>query len=310
MNKTISTLIAIFISQNSFALVDYSQIEGSSPAPSTPNVKRSAPPIVKRNAPAAASSSRSANNGPTSFELLTSYEQQKVAGQTTSGELNKLSLMAHFQTQYNLYLDVNYWAASNELSTNKQEGAYEKGNPKVILGFNWLRFGAVQEMATVDIYGGASFGGDEAVATTRTDKIVGVETSKRFYNFAIAIAYDYNLTGSPDSSKELTIGNISTLKTSLGWVVSGDISFVVEGGMVTVDNALNSESAYKLKEDVQFSYIKPSVQLGISPLVSLEMGGVFRSRRAKDVDTLVDAKLWDTPGAYGNSLFAGLKFSM
>lgn len=307
MNKTIFLLIATFISHNSFAIVDYSNVEGgSSFKPKRQN--KAASQIIKRSAPTAARSS--AKSGPTTFELVTSFEQLDVDGDTTSGDINKVSFEGHFQTQYNLYLDVSYWAASNGLSTYEGPSSYDKGRPELIIGFNWLRFGAPQEMATVDIYGGATFAGSEEVASTRTDKIIGVETSKRFYHFAVALAYEYAITSTPKNSDELTIGNISTLKTTLGWMVSGDISFMLEGGMVSIDNAQSSESTYKLTEDAKFSYLKPSMTLGISPAVSLEMGGVFRTRNAKDVDTLVDAKLWNIPGAYGNSLFAGLKFSM
>ena len=307
MTKPILILIATFLSHSTIALVDYSNTEGgSSYKPKRKTTKASAK--IKRNAPVSTKSS--AKSGPTSFELLTSFEQQNIDGEATSGDINKVSLQGHFQTQYNLYLDISYWGASNSLSTNEEPSSYDKGRPEFVLGFNWLRFGAPQEMATVDIYGGATFAGSEDIASTRTDKIMGVETSKRFYNFAIALGYEYVIAGTPKNSEELTIGNISNLKTSLGWMVSGDISFMIEGGMVTIDNATSSESTYKLNEDTQFSYIRPSVNLGLSPSVSLEMGGVFRTRNAKDVDTLVDAKLWNLPGAYGNSLFAGLKFSI
>jgi hypothetical protein len=307
MTKTIFLLIAAFISHNSLALVDYSNVEGSSSS-FKPNNRPKAANKIKRNAPKAARAAT--KSGPTSFELLTSFEQQDVSGDATTGDISKVSFQGHFQTQYNLYLDFSYWAASNGLSTHEGPSSYDKGRPEFILGFNWLRFGAIQEMATVDIYGGATFAGSEEIASTRTDKIIGVETSKRFYNFAIAIGYEYVISGTPKNSEELTIGNINTLKTTLGWVVSGDISFVLEGGMVSIDNAQSSESSYKLLEDSKFSYLRPSVNLGLSPTISLEMGGVFRTRSAKDVDTLVDAKLWNVPGAYGNSLFAGLKFSI
>jgi hypothetical protein len=302
----IISVIALLITQYTYALVDYSEVEGA--APTVKARPKAQVPTIKRNAPRAAKAAN--KGGPSSIELSTMFEQHSVNGETVTGDINKVSFAGHFQTQYNLYLDFSYWAASNDLNTFEGVSDYEKGRPEFILGFNWLRFGAVQEMATVDIYGGATFKGSKEIASTRTDKIVGVETSKRFHSLAIALGYEYVLAGTPSDSQELTIGDISTLKTSIGWMVSGDISFVLEGGMVSIGDATSSDSAYKLTEETKFSYLKPTAILGLSPFISLEMGGVFRTRTAKDIDTLVDAKLWNVPGAYGNSLFAGLKFSI
>lgn len=308
MKAKILSIIALCFTQYSYALVDYSETEGYKSSSSTRKTKRSTAPRITQKAPPKTRAASS--GGPTMLEFSTSFEQQKVSGHDVDGNVNKVSFSGHIQTQYNLYLDFSYWAASNKLNTMEEASNYEQGRPEFILGFNWLRFGAAQEMATVDIYGGATFKGKDDIASTRTDKIVGIETSKRFYDFAVAIGYEYVLSGSTTDPLELSIGNISTLKTSLAWVVSGDINFVLEGGMVSVGDDSASDNTYKLLDEAKFSYVKPSLNLGLSRSINFEMGGVFRTRRAKDVDTLVDAKLWNVPGAYGNSLFAGLNFSI
>ncbi len=313
MIKYLVALLSLTMTLNSYALVDYSDTESSSGTTTRKAAPaRAAAPIIQRSAPTKSTGSGSSIFGG-DFELETLYEHQSLAATEASGSFQKLSLAGHFQTQYNLYMDFSYWAATSELRNS--EGAdesleNEKGRFKFILGFNWLRFGKAQEMATVDIYGGGYFKGSGGVASTRTDKVVGIETSKRFYNFALALGYEYHLTGTPTAETESSIGNIGILKTSLGWMVSNDISFTLEGGMVSIDKDENTDRANRIEEETKFSYVKPSVILGLSPSVGLEMGGVFRTRRAHNTDSLVSARLWNIPGAYGNSLFAGLKLSI
>ncbi|OUR97801.1 hypothetical protein A9Q84_06265 [Halobacteriovorax marinus] len=307
MLKILASLFTLSISFQCFALVDYSEVEDvKSSRRAAPN--RNQPAIIRK-APAQKASSNNSGGGG-NFELSTLYEQQQVSAQTDDGDLSKVSFVGHFQTDYNLYLDVSYWMANATLNSSETSGDYEQGRPKVILGFNWLRFGKAQEMSTVDLFAGGVWKGSDSVASTRTDKIIGIETSKRFYIFALALGYEYHLTGTPESESETAIGNIGILKTSLGWMVSGDISFVLEAGMVKIDSDSNLDRANRLTESTQFSYLRPSALLGLSRSVSLEIGGVFRTRRARDVDTLLGAKLWNVPGAYGNSLFAGIRLSI
>jgi len=44
-------------------------------------------------------------------------------------------------------------------------------------------------------------------------------------------------------------------------------------------------------------------------MVSLDLGAVFRSKRLKD-ENLLNARLWNLPGSYGNKIYAGLNFSL
>ncbi|CBW26762.1 putative exported protein [Halobacteriovorax marinus SJ] len=314
MIKYLAPVLALGLSLNSHALVDYSETEGSgTPATRPAPARAAAAPIIKRNAPTQAGAKSGASLFGGNFELMALYDHQSLNLDQGSGSFQKLSLSGHFQTQYNLYMDFAYWAATSELRNSDgvdESLENEKGRLKFILGFNWLRFGKAQEMATVDIFGGAYLKGSGGVASTRTDKVVGIETSKRFYNFALALGYEYHLTGTPDAESESAIGNIGILKTSFGWMVSNDISFSLEGGMVNIASAEDTDRVNKIEEESKFSYIKPTLILGLSPSVALEMGGVFRTRRAHNTNSLVSARLWNIPGAYGNSLFAGLKLSI
>ncbi|WP_372654666.1 hypothetical protein [Halobacteriovorax sp.] len=311
MIRYLVSLISLTLTLNTYALVDYSQAESSSaPSKARARAPRKASGMIQRSAPSKATSGSGSSIFGGDFELKALYDHQSISESQASGSFQKLTLSGHFQTQYNLYMDFSYWAATSELRNNDGEDESlenEKGRLKFIVGFNWLRFGSAQEMATVDIYGGALFKGSGGVASTRTDKVIGIETSKRFYNFALALGYEYHITGTPGAETESEIGNINLLKTSLGWMVSNDISFTLEGGMVTLAKSESTDRVNKIDEETEFSYVKPSVILGLSPNVGLEMGGVFRTRRAQNTNSLVSAKLWNIPGAYGNSLFAGLK---
>jgi len=307
MLKIIASFIAISITFQSYALVDYSEVEDASPA--RKSTRKTTRPSIKKNAPVQNTRSND-SGGSGAFELTTKYEQQQINAQSDEGELSKISFAGHFQTDYNLFLDFSYWMADATLTNSETASDFEQGRPKVILGFNWLRFGKVQEMSTVDIYAGGVWKGSENIASTRTDKIIGIETSKRFYVFALALGYEYQLTGTPEDELETSIGNIGILKTTVGWMVSGDISFVLEAGMITIESDSNVDRTHRLEESTKFSYLRPVANLGLSRSISLELGGVFRTRKANDVDTLLGAKLWNVPGAYGNSLFAGLKLSI
>lgn len=314
MIRYLVSLISLTLTLNTYALVDYSQSETSSaPSKARARAPRKASGMIQRSAPNKPTAGSGSSIFGGDFELQALYDHQSLNESSASGSFQKLTLSGHFQTQYNLYMDFSYWAATSELRNSigdDESLENEKGRLKFIIGFNWLRFGNAQEMATVDLYGGAFFKGSGGVASTRTDKVIGIETSKRFYNFALALGYEYHLTGTPSADSESAIGNISNFKTSLGWMVSNDISFTLEGGMVTIAKSESTERINNIDEETKFSYVRPSVILGLSPSVGLEMGGVFRTRRASNTDSLVSAKLWNIPGAYGNSLFAGLKITI
>ena len=74
------------------------------------------------------------------------------------------------------------------------------------------------------------------LASSRTDKIFGIESVKRFYTFALGLGYRLYMTGTPEDDQEVDIGNIQKLYTLL---VDGfhDISFEVEGAVYNIGNS-------------------------------------------------------------------------
>ena len=119
------------------------------------------------------------------------------------------------------------------------------------------------------------------------------------------LAYELRMTGSAEGESELDIGNIKTLMAAIGWEASGDIRFEVEGGTHKISKGTDPIKASRLSGDISFGYVSPTLTLALSPVIDMELGAVFRTKRNKE-PALVDARLWNIKGAYGNSLFTSL----
>ncbi len=303
MKYFISVLPFLFLSTHSYALVDYTE---STPIAAPSKKAAARRPIIQRAAPRKSTKANS-KSGMLDFDFM--YRQVDVNQEAANGKVSFIGLKGHIQTNYNLFLDFDYWGAASDSSDLTEANGYQKGNPKLILGFNWLRFGKAEEMSTIDLYVGGQFSGKSDFASSRTDKIVGVETSKRFYDFALAIGYEYIITGQAKGD-ETSIGNIQNLKASLGWVVSPDIQFAIDANNYTIGDDLDGDSNNKLSEKISFASVSPVMHLGISPSISLKMGATFRTKKAKQIDQMQAAKLWSLPGLYGNSLFVGLNLAI
>tara|TARA_R110000868_G_scaffold90968_6_gene252133 strand:- start:3828 stop:4736 length:909 start_codon:yes stop_codon:yes gene_type:complete len=302
MKKNLLLFFALFlISRYSFALVDYTE-EVAAPAPT--KIKRLAPAATST----ASSSSVRKNSAPSGmFELSAKYGVMDAEVGSKSGKINVARFDAHFETSYNIWLDASWSLGSFDSNSQLGSGSSQNGNPQAIIGVNWIEFGGAGERASMDFVAGANFAQkDSDFATSRTDKIVGVETAKRFGPLVFGLGYRLWMTGTANNSAELSIGNIQRLSASLGWMVSPDIRFAVEGASVAVGVG---EGDFALAEKISFGTVSPSMQLALSPSISLDMGAVFRSKRLKD-EQLLAARLWNLPGSYGSSIFAGLSLAL
>ncbi len=293
---------------NCFALVDYTEPEYK---PKNSGASRVSAP--RESAPAATSTRKvsrrgSARSGERVLSMSTWYKTVEAKFSEGSGKAHFLGLKGKFHTPYNLYLDASYWQADSSSELLTEGGSSQKGNPELILGLNWLRFGPPSEVALVDFYGGVSLGQESEFAHSRTDQIVGVTTAKRFNQLALGLGYELRLTGDADSEEELEIGNISRLSASLGWMTSNEIRFSVDGHMYSISSS-SSDKPNKLEEKVKFATVIPKLGLNLSPIVLLELGASFRTRRINDAE-LLGARLWSLHGAYGNSVFANFGVSL
>ena len=80
--------------------------------------------------------------------------------------------------------------------------------------------------------------------------------------------------------------------------------------MVSVAQGDSTNGQKSVSEKSSFSYLEPKLALTISPMVQLELGGNFRTKKLKNTDDILGARLWDMKAAYGNSIFTGLNISM
>ena len=288
----IGSTISLMISSNAFALVDYS--ESSSDSSTAPQNKS----VQKMSRPASSPGSKSLT-WKSDFSFSSNYESMEIEG----AKYGVINFGTHIQTPMNVYLDASYWRASGDEGSNN-------GNPKIILGFNWLRFGSPSDEAKLDIYGGMKLSSNSKLASSRTDKIVGAETTKRFGTFGLGLGYDMTITGTPKNSADQSIGNINRLTVSGGWMVSQDIQFEIEAENFTINPSKDSQASNQLKEKVSFSTLSPKLNLSLAPAVNLELGARFRMKKAKSEANLMTAKVFDLHGANTNSLFAGLNVTL
>ena len=297
MSKSLLLSCAVATScliSNAHALVDYSNTVG--------NTEEKAPVANKSLQRMSAPSNSGGSRGlswKADYSFTTNYESMEIE----DNKYGVLNLNAHIQTPMDIYFDASYWNASGN------EGS-SSGNPKLILGFNWLRFGSPGQEAKLDLYGGVKLASNSILGSSRQDKIVGVETTKRFGTFGVGIGYDLTMTGTPKKIEENAIGNIGRITMSGGWMVSNDIQFEVEAENFTINPGKDESRAQRLKEKVSFSTLSPKLNLGLAPAVNLELGARFRMKKAKEESNLMASKVFDLHGAYSNSLFAGLNLTL
>lgn len=298
----------ILFSFNSYSLVDYSEPDYK---PANAGASRVAP-LDDNPAPVKTTRKVQRRGGGKEhsqmLSMSTYYKSVDAKFNEGSGKASFLGIKGKFHTQYNVFLDFSYWQADTSSELLGNDGSSQRGNPEVIVGLNWLRFGRPAEVALVDFYGGASFGQDSAFAHSRTDQIVGVTTAKRFNQLALGLGYELRLTGDAKSEDELQIGNISRLSATLGWMTSGEIRFSLDGHLYSISTP-SSGKENSLQEKVKFASLVPKLGLNLSPIVLLELGTAIRTRRINDAD-LLGARLWNLHGAYGNSIFANLGVSL
>lgn len=307
-NSTLTLFVLLFFCHSSWSLVDYTEEESFQPRSS--GSSRAKAPATPR--PAAKSVTSARSSGPSRYKISSSlnYGSQNVSLEGTEGKLELLEIEAMVQTSYNIFAQARYYQAkSTDESLASLSTGFQSGNPDFILGFNWLQFGGKSDKATIDLYGGLRFGQNNSdFASSRTDRLLGVTTAKRFEEFAIGLGYEIQLTGNGDES-EMRIGNISKLSASVGWVASRDIRFLVEGFTYRIGAGDSGDSSFFLAEEIKFSTVNPKLQLMLSPMIDLTLGASFRTRRLKN-SSLRDARLWALQGAYGHSLFAGLSVNI
>jgi len=301
-------MISIFYTGNVIALVDYDDSNSSFNRGSDP---RSGGPVLQKRLNRKPRPTRQTSKSQTKFiNLDLKYDSMDVKT-SKSGDVSSLILDGRFQTQYNIFTDFSYRLISSSDTSITNNSTFQEGNPSLKLGFNWLRVGEGPDSARVDLYGGMSFRASKSdFGSSRNDKIFGIETTKRIYEFVVGIGAEMRITGAPKDENELNIGNIRILSFGLGWVVSHDIRFSLEAMTVKIGASNATDIVKKLNNAISFSSLTPKLFLSITPMIELELGTNIRTKRAKDNEDILAAQVFDLPGSYGSSIFTGLNISI
>ncbi len=292
----------------SYALVDYSEDSVSFASSATerrPTTKKAVPKSISKRVqrPSARSSAAYSPSGAINFKVSRSVLTTETGTIMGDGTFAMTKFQTHIQTPYNIFLDADYWIGSYDNYTYMESAGTQAGNVNLKLGFNWLKFGSEYDMATINFYFGSRFkGGDSELAVSRDDKLVGIETAKKFLNFSIGFAYEYAKHSKPSVELETILDKTHKLATAISWQATNDIRFLTEASFYKIITASGN--------NLQFSSLTQRLDLTLSPVLGLELGGIFRMKKASTGMDLYSAKLWDLEGAYGNSIFATLRLSL
>lgn len=251
------------------------------------------------------------------FEIQTSYEDHKIQNEFVNAKINLIRTKLEIRPIEDVFINATYWYANSSHLQLTQNPKHQKGNLTAILGLNWFNMGSELEKTRIDIHLGAMFGEkDSDLASTRLDKIVGFETTKRFNTVLFGLGVQLRLTNTPKSDKELIIGNMAKFSVGLGWIVSHDIRIGLEANSYKLYGAdlelLQEDPTLKgriLEKDVSFSTLSPQLFLSLGE-TSLEayLGFHIRTKNPTSKVDTTKARLFEIPGVYGNSILGGLSF--
>jgi len=244
--------------------------------------------------------------GAWTFETALETIEVESTGESSKASLYKINV--YYKPQGDFYLKVGYFLGSID-SSHLDAGFSKKGNLEMRVVANWLKWSNGQFQSKLDLFGGIVVGEKFSYfGSSRTDKIIGLETSRNFSNFILSLGHELRLTGSPKDPSEMAIGDIRKYYAILGWKITPDINFAVEA----IQNNIRSSTGKSngLEGNVSSGYLSPWLFLNISPRYDVTLGGVFRTNKVKNISALMKAKLWSFPGLYGNSIFAKINLNI
>lgn len=307
-------VLTVFV-DDAMSLVEY---DDSAPATNSRS-SRSRSPKVKRKAAPSRSVSRSSSSASSSsssgwmsmFELRSQVVSEDYEMEEEAAKISKYNFNLHTKLSSSIKIDAKYQMISSKSETLAATSQSQKGNPEALLSLNWISFGERGNRTNVDMILGHRWGvtGSE-FATSRSDFIVGMQTFKSLGPIAIGLGYTLDLTGNPKSASESYIGNIQTLKASLGWMVSSEIRMAVHASRINLNRSGNEEHYNVLEKDLQFTVINPELSLTLGPMVDLTFGGHFRGQREEFVAGYEDVRVPQYNALWGNSIYSGLEFSL
>ena len=278
---------------NVLALVDYTESEEEAPLNRTFKAKE-IPSFKERSA------SRKA------FQTMLGYRQINIKTDRNISTMDFLDVSGHFQSHYNIYLDLSYWTAnarSRKLFDDKR--GFQKGNPTGLVGINWFETGPVDQRASMDILLGGTLGEkNSSLAFSRNDTSFGIKTVKYFGPVSLKITYTHTKTGRPKRQEEMDIGPLQSIQGTLYWK-RPRTSFSLESGAHRIRAVGEDIHPLRLTKKISFAYLGSHMTFHLGDRIQLKLGAVFKTRGSTD-HSLLSAKLYNVKGSYGNSLFIGL----
>ena len=295
-----------FISGQLMALVDYTGEAGQ--ITERENARKAPVAAFRKNTVSRPPSSDASPPGATENQLRfdAGVESLSVDSFGTKDKIFRQIAGLFWKTPYSFYLSARYWYASDAGFGEVSDSG--RGNPQFKMGFNWFEWGDFARRVSVDLVAGYSFAMiNSDWAASRDDVSVAMETSKRFGGFLIGFGYEYIMTGAPKRVEETDPGDIQKFSGGIGWVVSHDISFALQGATVRIgEGDRHGRPGGALKRDLSFAFVSPKLLLMLSKSVEVEMAGIFRVNRSQDRHDLDGVRLLDIEGAQGNSIYASL----
>lgn len=293
--KSTLLIFSTFMVPSAFALVDYSE---TVPVPQSETRMNQTQKSSRRETSAKSASGSSGF----SFGLASEFQHQTMP---RDGKFNKTAVTLNVETPVNVWFTGSFWQGSASGFADQNLNKTHKGNPELIMGFNFLQVGTREDLATMDIYAGAELSSDSELASSRTDQIYGLELSKRFMDLALGLGYELRTTGKVENDNDYDLGNIQRIKATFGWMVSNDIQFQTD--FVTTSIGAG-EGANGLTSKVQYSTLAPRLNLKLASFVNFTMGADFLIQRPKNELNTMALKV-NTYAPTGTTLVAGLGLS-
>lgn len=220
---------------------------------------------------------------------------------------NKYSFDVRIESNFHFFFQGKYWIGEGKrFRDNNYNDQSQRGNPELLLGFNFLKIGSSADLATMDLWAGMELPSSSLLAHSRKDQIFGVELSKRFRVMGFGLTYEYRKAGTPKRLTELQPGNSQMTKVTLGWIMTSDIQFHTDYAYYAIAENKNANGIF---EKLAFSKLTPKFVLSLYPAMDLTLGGEFMVKRVEvnKFQQLLDAKYFKS-FPYGTSLFSELTF--
>ena len=214
----------------------------------------------------------------------------------------------YYRPQSDLYLKLGYYFGFAD-SLNLNENQSRKGNLDFRVVANWLSWSNGSFNSKLDLFAGVSLKESSSnFGSSRTDKMIGFETSRNFSNLIFSLGHEYHMTGRPKNQGELAVGDIRKYYGVLGWKVTPDINFAIEA--VHYEVSPTSKSNDSLKNKVSSGHLSPWLFLNLSKKFDFVLGAVFRTNKVRKEEELRRARLWSHQGFYGNSVFTKINLNI